>query len=111
MNCPAASRGVSFNGIFRFYRSKLRGIKPKKRLKEKFNKIGIPAAYSRIVIGFYLINVTVAEFNLLRKNQGCRPGLTASRNISDLPKDYRTIGTFLFMQRLLKPVNQETGYR
>ena len=33
MNCPAASRGVSFNGFFRFYRSKLRGIRPKKRLR------------------------------------------------------------------------------
>jgi bifunctional DNA-binding transcriptional regulator/antitoxin component of YhaV-PrlF toxin-antitoxin module len=28
MNCPAASRGVSFKGFCRFYRSKLRGIRP-----------------------------------------------------------------------------------
>jgi hypothetical protein len=80
-------------------------------LKKKLNKIGISAAYPLIVIGSNLINVTVAELNGLSKNQGRRPGLTASRNISDLPKNYRTIGAFLFMQRLLKPVNQETGYR
>ena len=28
MNLPAASRGVSFKCFYRFYRSKLRGIKP-----------------------------------------------------------------------------------
>ena len=73
--------------------------------------IGIFAGQSRSVISRYLEDIPIAGFYGLHKLDGLRPLIVPHRNIADFFKNYRAIGAFPLMGRLLVLIDEKAGHR